>query len=158
MIKTLLFVMALPLMSHANESLDASGCPELRGHYPKCHSEIKEMKGEYVVEQSNEKGVEIYHIKYIDDDGSVQEDEFKTDGSNVTRKQKIPTIGIKVKVEGSATCKENNVFSTGEAYFMGAHVGGFDTTIFKDQDNTLTMKIKADYLGKSVNKLIQCKE
>jgi hypothetical protein len=116
------------------------------------------MKGEYVVEQVNESGVELYSIKYIDEDGSIQEDEFKTDGSTVTRKQKIPTIGVKVKVVGSAICDNDSVVSTGKAYFMGAHVGTFDTTIFRTADAVLTMKIKAEYLGKTVNKLIQCKE
>lgn len=158
MIKMLVFLFALPVISHATEDITSADCPYLMGHYTKCHSEIKEMKGEYVVEQANEKGVEVYHIKYIDEDGAVQEDEFKTDGQKVSRKQKIPSIGVKVRVDGSAICSDNAVVSTGEAYFMGAHVGGFDTTIFKDQDNTLTMKIKAQYLGKTVNKLIQCKE
>jgi len=152
MTKYLIGLLLVPTLGFAGE------CPYLMGHYRNCHSEIKEMKGEYVVEQSNEKGVEVYAIKYIDEDGSIQEDEFKTDGSTTTRKQKIPTIGINVKVVGNAVCDENNVVSKGKAYYAGVNVGSFDTTIFKTEDDTLTMKIKAQYLGKTVNKLIQCKE
>jgi hypothetical protein len=133
-------------------------CPVLVGHYPNCHSEIKQMKGEYVIEQVNENNVEIYSIKYRDEDGNIQEDQFKTDGKVVTRKQTIPSVGVKVRVEGSAICEGDAVVSDGKAYFMGAHVGNYATTIFKESQNSLTMKISADYLGKHVDKLIQCKE
>jgi ribosomal protein L27 len=63
-----------------------------------------------------------------------------------------------VKVVGNAVCEQNTVASRGKAYYAGVNVGSFDTTIFKTEDETLTMKIKAQYLGKTVNKLIQCKE
>ena len=147
-----LFLMAglLPTMALA--------CPYLEGRYPDCHSEIKQMKGEYVINQSNENGIEVYSIKYIDENGDVQEDQFKTDGSKTTRKQTIPTVGVKVKVEGSATCNDDKVLSKGKAYFMGANVGNFNSTIYKDENGVLTMKIAASYLGRDVNKLIQCKE
>jgi hypothetical protein len=149
--KTMIALLALiPTLSFA--------CPYLEGHYKKCHSEIKEMKGEYVIDQDTVKGTENYAIKYIDDDGSVQEDEFKTDGSTVTRKQKVPVIGIRVKVVGNAKCVDNSVVSKGKAYYLGAHVGSFDTKIYKTAEEVLTMEIDAEYLGKNVKKLIQCKE
>jgi hypothetical protein len=135
----------------------AFSCPTISGTYPHCHSEIKQMKGEYDVNQYSDNGTEIYTIKYTDDEGNVQEDQFKTDGKQVKRKQNIPTINIKVTVEGSATCDGDKLVSIGKAYFLGANVGKYNTTIYKE-NNVLTMKIAAEYLGKSVDKLIQCTE
>lgn len=150
MTKSLFALLLLPTISFA--------CPNLEGHYPNCHSEIKKMKGEYQIEQNIENGVEIYSIRYIDENGDTQDDEFKTDGSKSVRKKTIPTIGIRVKVEATAVCDGDNVISKGRAYLLGKHVGTFDSTIFKTEDNVLTMKISAQYLGKNMEKLIQCTE
>lgn len=132
-------------------------CPNLAGHYYNCHSEIRPMKGDYKIEQYNVQGTEVYEVRYTDEDGDIQDETFKTDGQIVKKKQTIPSIGIKVLVEASATCSGDNVISNGKAYYLGSNVGNYSTTIFK-KDRTLKMKITAQYLGKNIVKLIECKE
>lgn len=132
-------------------------CPNLAGHYYNCHSEIRPIKGDYKVEQYNVQGTEVYEVRYTDEDGDTQDEVFKTDGQIVRKKQTIPTIGIKVLVEASATCSGENVISNGKAFYLGSNVGNYSTTIFK-KDGILNMKINAQYLGKNLVKLIQCRE
>jgi len=131
-------------------------CPNITGVYKTCHSEIKPMKGEFKIDQSLVGGVEKYEIQYTSDVGDIQNQEIYTDGRLLKTKQTIPTIGIKVNVEGNAICDGETVISNGKAFLFGINVGNYSTILSREGD-ILVMKVKAQYLGQTVLKLIECK-
>ncbi len=134
----------------------AFACPELEGRYPKCKSEKKEMKGEYIIDQLKNGNTEVYNVQYIDEDGDVRNDVFRTDGTPETRKEKVPTIGIKVTVESSSKCVDDSVVGSAKAFWLGSNVGKFTTKIYKE-NSILFTKIDGEYLGREFHKLIQCR-
>jgi len=134
----------------------AFACPDLEGRYPKCKSEKKEMKGEYIVDQLKNGNTEVYNVQYIDEDGDTRNDVFKTDGTVESRKEKVPTIGIKVTVESSSRCVDDSVVANAKAYWLGSNVGKFTTKIYKE-NSILYTKIDGEYLGREFHKLIQCR-
>ena len=44
-------------------SLNTFACPNLQGSYNKCYSEIRKVKGEYIVDQYQENNYEVFNIE-----------------------------------------------------------------------------------------------
>lgn len=137
-------------------SFNIYACPNLQGRYNKCFSEIRKIKGEYIIDQHQESDYEVYTIEYNDDEsGDNRTDQLKTNNKIATRKETIPRIGVTVKIEARSTCVDNNVVSKGDAFFLGARVGSFVTKFFIE-GNLLKSNVDGSYLGKEVHKRIVC--
>lgn len=152
--KTLLVLATIALSTSAMAG--APSCPELQGRYDRCYSEIRPIKGEYIVDQHQENNYEVYHVEYNDDEtGESQKEEIRTNNQLVTSKQRLPRVGIKVRIEARARCAGTKVISDADVYFMGAKVGNFTNEIFLE-GNTLRSNLNGSYLGKNLEKRIVC--
>ena len=128
----------------------------MQGRYYKCYSEIRNIKGEYVVEQHQENDYDVFNVQYIDDEtGDTREDVFKTNNEVISRKETLPRVGLRVRIEGRARCEGNAMISDGQVYFMGAHVGSYVTKIFLE-GKILRSTVDGGYLGREVHKRIAC--
>lgn len=137
-------------------NLYSATCPDLEGRYPKCKSEIRDIRGEYIVEQYMKDNVNFYQIHYIDDDTDENRtDAIRTDGKLESRKEKLPRVGIKVRIDSRSRCEPNAVISDADVYFMGAKVGEFVAKIYREGD-TLYSNLDGKYLGKPLSKRIVC--
>lgn len=137
-------------------SFHAFACPQLQGSYNKCYSEIRKVKGEYIIDQHQENNYEVFDIEYIDDEtGESRKDQLKTDNKKASRKETLPRVGVRVRIDAKTQCVGDAVVSIGDAYFMGARVGSFTSTIFRE-GNLLKSNLDGSYLGKEVHKRIVC--
>ncbi|GEM_PF-743642 len=137
-------------------STGAMACPELQGRYDHCYSEIRPIKGEYIVDQHQENNYEVYNVEYNDDEtGESQKEEIRTNNQTVSSKQRLPRVGIRVRIEAKARCQGNKVISDADVYFMGGKVGNFTNEIYLE-GNTLRSNLDGSYLGKSLQKRIVC--
>ncbi len=134
----------------------SSTCPDLEGHYPKCKSEIRDIHGEYSVEQYMKDDTTFYQIHYNDDEtNESRTDAIRTDGVMESRKERLPRVGIKVRIESRSRCNTDSVVSEADVYFLGAKVGTFTTKIYRE-NNTLYSTLEGSYLGKPLTKRIVC--
>lgn len=134
----------------------SSTCPVLEGRYPKCKSEIRDIRGEYIVEQYMKDDVTFYQIHYIDDEtNESRTDAIRTDGKLESRKERLPRVGIKVRIDSHSKCTPDAVVSDADVYFLGKKVGEFVTKIYKEGD-TLYSNLDGKYLGKPLSKRIVC--
>lgn len=134
----------------------AGDCPDLQGRYPKCKSEIRDIRGEYIVEQYLKDDVMFYQIHYIDDDtNETRTDAVRTDGKLESRKERLPRVGIKVRIDSRSRCESNSVVSDADVFFMGKQVGTFKTKIYTEGE-TLYSNLDGQYLGKPLSKRIVC--
>lgn len=133
-----------------------ASCPELQGRYDHCYSEIRNIKGEYIVDQHQENNYEVYNVEYNDDEsGESRKEEIKTNNELVSSKQTLPRVGVRVRLEARARCEGTKVISDADAYFMGAKVGSFTNEIYLE-GNTLKSNLDGSYLGKELHKRIVC--
>jgi hypothetical protein len=139
-------------------SASSSTCPDLEGHYPKCKSEIRDIQGEYSVEQFMKDETTYYQIHYYDDETNEHRtDAIRTDGITESRKEKLPKVGIKVRIESRSRCNTDSVISDAVVYFLGQKVGIFTTKIYL-KNNTLYSDLDGSYLGKPLSKRIVCSQ
>jgi hypothetical protein len=139
-----------------SNSLNAIACPDLRGKYSKCYSEIRKVKGDYTIDQHQENNYEVFNIEYYDDEtGETRKDTLKTDGKKASRRETLPRMGVTVRIDAKTHCENNTVVSVGNAYFLGAKVGTFTSTIFRE-GNLLKSNLDGSYLGKESHKRIVC--
>ena len=137
-------------------SFNLYACPELVGKYNKCHSEIRAMKGEYVINEVRENDYSVFQVQFIDDEtGEVRNDTIATNGIVVSRKERVPKIGIRVRVDASSKCTTDAVVTDSQIYFIGANVGYFQTKIYRT-GTTLHSDIDGQYTGKEIHKRITC--
>lgn len=131
-------------------------CPDLEGRYPKCKSEIRDIRGEYNVDQYMKDDVTYYQIHYIDDETDENRtDAIRADGTLESRKERLPRVGIKVRIDSRSRCNDTSVDSDADVYFLGKKVGKFKTKIYKE-NNTLYSNLDGSYLGKEISKRIVC--
>ena len=134
----------------------ASDCPDLQGRYPKCKSEIRDIRGEYIIEQYLKDDVMFYQIHYIDDETNENRtDAFRTDGKLESRKERLPRVGIKVRIDARSKCVDGTIVSDAHVYFLKKHVGAFKTKIYTE-NGTLYSNLDGKYLGKPLSKRIVC--
>lgn len=137
-------------------SVNASQCPNLEGRYPKCKSEIRDIRGEYIVEQYSKDDVEFYQVHYIDDEtNDNRTDAIRTDWKFESRKERLPRVGIKVRIDSRSKCEPGAVVSDANVYFLGKRVGTFKTKIYRD-GGTLYSNLDGEYLGRPLSKRIVC--
>ncbi len=131
-------------------------CPILQGRYHHCHSEIRQMKGEYIIDQHQENDYQVYNVQYIDDEtGQSREDVIKSNSQKISRKETLPRVGVTVRIDASARCDAGFVTSDAEVYFLGAHVGSFVSKIYLE-GKLLKSDADGSYLGRDVHKRIVC--
>lgn len=146
----------LILISVLSFSLSSFACPELQGRYNKCYSEIRKIKGEYIVDQHQENNYEIYNIEYNDDEtGESRKDIIAANNQKVSRKETLPRVGVTVRIEARARCDGDTVVSDADVFFLGAKVGSFVSKIFLE-GKILKSNVDGSYLGKDVHKRIVC--
>ncbi len=135
----------------------ANQCPELDGRYDRCYSEIKKMRGEYIIDQVDQNGVAVFKVQFVDDETDESRiDKITANGKPEYRKERVPVIGIKVDVESKSYCKNNQVVTDAIARgFFNKKLGEFTTTLSRNKDQ-LTMLVNGSYIGRSVNKIIKC--
>lgn len=155
-----LFLSTLVLLGSLNLSANEfknAQCPELDGRYDRCYSELKQMRGEYIIEQQDQNGVDVFNVQFVDDEtDESRSDIIYADGRVEKRKERVPVIGIKVNVESRSGCNAGKVVTQAEAYAVfNRHVGSFTTTLERNK-NQLIMLIKGKYIGRSINKIIKC--
>lgn len=144
------------MMTVISVNVYALSCPNMEGRYPNCKSEIRDIKGEYIVEQFMKDNVTYYQIHYIDDDTDENRtDAIRTDGVLESRKEKLPRVGIKVRIDSRSRCNGDSVISDADVYFLGGKVGKFTTKIYKEGE-TLYSNLDGEYLGKPLSKRIVC--
>jgi hypothetical protein len=144
------------IVTTVNINAFAGDCPDLQGRYPKCKSEIRDIRGEYIVEQYLKDDVMFYQIHYIDDEtNESRTDAVRTDGKLESRKERLPRVGIKVRIDSRSRCESNSVVSDADVFFMGKQVGTFVTKIYLEGD-TLYSNLDGKYLGKPLSKRIVC--
>lgn len=141
----------LSFMSFAN-----SACPILVGRYSNCFSEVTKVKGDYIIDQHQESSYEVFNVEYIDDETEEsRKDEIRTNGQQFSRKENIPKVGIRIRVEAKARCINNAAVSNADAYVFGAKVGSFVTSISRN-NKQLKSTFDGSYLGTPVHKIILC--
>lgn len=114
------------------------------------------MRGEYLIEQHQENNYEVYKVQFIDDEtGEEKTDTIPTNGSVISRKERVPKVGVNVRVEARSKCDTNNVITDSKIFFLGSHVGQFTTKIYRT-GNTLHSDIDGSYLSKDIHKRITC--
>lgn len=146
----------LLILSNLALSAGAMACPELQGRYDKCYSEIRNIKGEYIVDQHQENNYEVYNVEYNDDEsGENRKEEIRTNNEVVSSKQTLPRVGVRVRIEARARCAGSKVISDADVFFMGAKVGNFTNEIFLE-GSTLKSNLDGSYLGKDLHKRIVC--
>lgn len=134
----------------------AGECPDLEGRYPKCKSEIRDIRGEYVVEQYLKDDVMYYQIHYNDDEtNESRTDAIRADGTLESRKERLPRVGIKVRIDSRSKCAGDSVVSDADVFFMGRKAGDFKTKIYRE-GGTLYSNLDGQYLGKPISKRIVC--
>lgn len=134
----------------------AGDCPDLEGRYPVCKSEIRDIRGEYHVEQYLKDDVMYYQIHFTDDEtNESRTDAIRTDGSLESRKERLPRVGIKVRIDSRSKCVPGAVTSDADVFFLGKQVGSFKTKIYRE-DGTLYSNLDGQYLGKPLSKRIVC--
>lgn len=134
----------------------AGDCPELEGRYPKCKSEIRDIRGEYIVEQYLKDDVMFYQIHFIDDETNENRtDAIRTDEKLESRKERLPRVGIKVRIDSRSKCMPGSVVSDADVFFLGKQVGSFKTKIYRE-GGTLYSNLDGEYLGKPLSKRIVC--
>jgi hypothetical protein len=138
-------------------SFNLYACPDLVGKYNKCKSEVNpKMRGQYIIDQHQESNFEVYTVQFVDDEtGEAKTDTIPTNGSVVSRKERVPKIGVNVRVEAKSTCDATAVVTDSQIYFMGAHSGHFTTKIYKT-GTTLHSDIDGSYLSRDIHKRITC--
>lgn len=137
-------------------SLNSYACPQLQGRYNKCFTEIKKINGEYIVDQHQENNYDVYNVEYNDDEtGEQRKDIIKTNNLKDIRKEKLPKVGVTVRVEARSYCDGNTVASDADVFFMGSKVGSFVSKIFIE-GKLLKSNVDGAYLGKEVHKRIVC--
>lgn len=147
---------SLLILATISFSTGAFACPQLQGRYDHCYSEIRNIKGEYIVDQHQENNYEVYNVEYFDDEtGESQKEEIRTNNQLVSSKQRLPRVGIRVRIEGRARCEKDRVISDAQVYFMGANVGSFTNQIYREGD-TLKSNLEGSYLGNPLQKRIVC--
>lgn len=146
----------LVLLSTFAISTGVMACPELQGRYDKCYSEIRAINGEYIVDQHQESNYQVYNVEYNDDEtGEHRKEEIKTNNEQVSSKQTLPRVGVRVRIEAKARCSGSKVVSDADVFFMGAKVGSFTNEIFLE-GNILKSNLDGSYLGKELHKRIVC--
>lgn len=131
-------------------------CPILEGRYPKCKSEIRDIRGEYIVEQYLKDDVMFYQIHYNDDEtNESRTDAIRTDGVLESRKERLPRVGIRVRIDSKSSCNGDSVVSTADVYFLGKKAGVFTTKIYLE-GSTLYSNLDGKYLNKQIAKRIVC--
>lgn len=148
----------LPIMLMFSLNTYAQSCPELDGRYDRCYSEIKQMRGEYIIAQQDQNGVDKFDVQFVDDEtDESRTDIIYADGRLEKRKERVPVIGIKVNVESRSFCKNNMVVTEAKAYALfNSKVGEFTTTLERKKNNQLTMLINGQYIGRKIEKIIKC--
>ena len=147
-------IIAIIMMLSAISSF--ATCPELQGRYNKCYSEIRPIKGEYLVDQHLENDYEIYNVQYNDDEsGDSRSDVFKTNNQKESRKTIIPRSSISVRVDSKSRCEGSAVIADADVFFLGAKVGSFTSKIYLE-GKQLKSNLDGAYLGKDVHKRIVC--
>ena len=158
--KNKIFLGTLVLMFNVSVMATESNgklCPELDGRYDRCYSEIKQMRGEYIIDQQDQNGIDVFKVQFVDDEtDESRTDMIYADGRIEKRKERVPVIGIKVNVESKSSCKNQKVITEADAYAVfNRRVGEFTTTLERNK-NQLIMLIKGQYIGRSINKIIKC--
>lgn len=144
--KNKIFLGTLVLMFNVSVMATESNgklCPELDGRYDRCYSEIKQMRGEYIIDQQDQNGIDVFKVQFVDDEtDESRTDMIYADGRIEKRKERVPVIGIKVNVESKSSCKNQKVITEADAYAVfNRRVGEFTTTLERNK-NQLIMLIK----------------
>lgn len=147
---------ALIILSVLSFSLNSYACPELQGRYNKCYSEIRNIKGEYIVDQHQENTYQVYNVEYNDDEtGESRKDVIRTNNQIESRKEALPRMGVTVRIDARARCEGNAVVSDADVFFLGAKVGSFTSKIYLE-GKIMKSNIDGAYLGRDVHKRIVC--
>lgn len=149
MIKTLLLFM---LSGSA-----AFACPSLEGRYDNCQPEIREINGEYIIEEYLKDNVTYYFLQKAESEetGEIFNETIRTDNVKVSRIERIPQYGVTVRIDTKSRCENSKVISHSKVFSLGLSVGEF-TTIMTRVDNTLHVNIDGSFLNRKVHQRITC--
>ncbi len=149
MIKALLFFTLSGSFAYA--------CPALEGRYGNCQSEIRELSGEYIIEEYLKDDVTYYFVQKTEseEDGEILNETIRTDNAKVSRKEKIPKYGVTVRIDTKSRCENNKVIGQSKVYSLGMGVGEF-TTVMQRRDNTLYINIDGSVINREIHKRITC--
>ena len=149
MIKALLFFILSGSFAYA--------CPTLEGRYGNCQSEIRELSGEYIIEEYLKDDVTYYFVQKTEseEDGEILNETIRTDNAKVSRKEKIPKYGVTVRIDTKSRCENNKVIGQSKVYSLGMGVGEF-TTVMQRKDDTLYINIDGSVINREIHKRITC--
>ena len=134
----------------------AYSCPTLQGQYNNCRSELGAIDGEYTIDQHQESNYQVYNVQYVNDkNGDTQTQVFKTNNQLESRKEELPSSGVKVRIDSKAHCEGDSVAAVADVFFLGGRVGSFTTSIHLE-GTTLKTNVDGSYLGTIVHKRIEC--
>ena len=98
----------------------------------------------------------FYQIHYNDDEtNESRTDAIRTDGVLESRKERLPRVGIRVRIDSKSSCNGDSVVSTADVYFLGKKAGVFTTKIYPE-GSTLYSNLDGKYLNKQIAKRIVC--
>ena len=144
------------LLSIFSYSFSLFACPNLQGKYGNCFSEIKKFDGEYVINQHQENDYVVYNVDFNNNNtGEQRSEEIKTDNNRELRSERVPSIGLTVKIDAHSHCEGDAVISDADVYFLGMNVGSF-VSKFTIEGKLLKSNVDGAYLNTSVQKRIVC--
>ena len=144
------------LLSIFSYSLSLFACPKLQGRYGNCYSEIKKFDGEFVIDQHQENNYEVYNVDFNNSNtGEHRTEVIKTDNKRELRSEKVPSIGLSVKIDVHSHCEGDAVISDADVYFLGAKVGSFVSKFIID-GKLLKSNVDGAYLNTPFHKRIVC--
>ncbi len=135
----------------------AFACPSLEGRYGNCQSEIRQLAGEYIIEEYLKDNVTYYFVQQAEseENGEILNETIRTDNVQVSRTERLPSYGVTIRVDTKSRCENGNVVGHSKAFSMGFNVAEFTTTM-KRINNTLHINSVGWLLNRKVNKRITC--
>ena len=80
---------------------------------------------------------------------------IKTDNKRELRSEKVPSLGLSVKIDAHSHCEGDAVISDADVYFLGAKVGSF-VSKFTVDGKLLKSNVDGAYLNTPFHKRIVC--
>lgn len=139
-------------------SVPVFACPDLAGTYPTCYStngNVDDVR-DVVILQSTENDVTTYSMKVTQvSTGRDISQTFVSDGTPITRTDRVSNIGISVTSITTATC-DNEDLNFDVILKWGNRSVGRVVTVARIEGNHLLQEIEGTFMGKNFTDIVIC--
>lgn len=139
-------------------SVSAFACPDLAGTYPTCYSTSSNVDDvrDVVILQSTENDVTTYTMNVTQvSTGKEISQTFVSDGTPLTRTDRVSNIGFSVTTVTTTTC-ENDDLKFDVVLKWGSRSVGRVFTTARIEGNHLLQEIEGTFMGKNFTDTVIC--